>query len=1275
MKQKWKRIGSLILSVCMVFTMLPTMAFAETGDVDSGASLGVSGTITAFEKLSAEVAEQTVETGTAEDELNLPDELTVTVTTGSAITATVSGNATATDSEAEEPEKAEPEEVETTVEVSGWTSDPAYDGDTAGVYTFTPSLALPKGLTVAGGVYAPQITITVEEAAAPQARDVLNTVAGTIEIAEQPIASLEADYEWDGSPGTISVKAHATNGADVKYQWVAIFSGGVEGRDTTDNKSSFTIPMFLPEVREYYCELTAEGCTPIESDKTTVTINKATYSGIESDTIYVMANRETIDNAYTLPSLPVSDMSYEVNGSGSSLISGTPIVQTDASTNSDWVLIFNTTSQPANTQEDILLTINGDFIYKDSSFTLTVKTFDKIPVNITGVTGTNDEFSGNPHLGYIGEPDTGEYAGELDYIYKGRDGTDYDSEDAPTNPGDYTATISIPVDEDYEGVLNVDFSIKKKEIKIKTADVFILQGEELLPIDNIPVNYIGFVGKDNANNSISQWAVPKYTVSNSNTPGTSPITFETEAILKADKERNYVLKHEDSLLTIQPAPVLPTYKLTVNNGIGSGEYEGDKTVTITANSASEGKRFKEWNIEPTVEFVDGTTKNSSTVKLKMPNTSVTATATYEAIPGGTVSVNGVSLNKSTLSLYSNTTPDTATLIGTVTPSDATNKAVTWVSGNTAVATVDQSGNVKAVGNGMAVITATTTDGGYTASCTVMVTTYSSGGDGGSSSGGSPTTPITTTPGIKPNQPVTASAPVTATAGAGGSANAAITDKTITDAIAKAQADVKAQGKTANGTFVALNITMPKGATSLTTTLTRSSLNSLISAGVTSLEINGSPVAVTFDLKALQEIQKQSSGTISITIAPNTNLSAAAKAMIGTRPVYDITISYTKDGKNATVTSFGGGVATVSIPYAPAKGETVGALYAVHVDNKGNATRIAGSAYDVNSRSIIFTTTHFSLYGIGYTAPSAKFTDIYSHWGKEAIDYVVGRGLLSGASDTTFAPNNAMTRGMLVTALGSLSGVDTKLYTANSFTDVKADSAFRPYIEWAYSKCVVQGIGNSQFAPDRAITREEIAVIFANYAKATGYKLPVTREATTYGDASSIGSAYKTAVTAMQQAGIMMGGTGNKFNPKCNATRAEVSSMLHRYIKLTIDPDTALGWALNDAGQYLYYKNGKVLSGMQTIGGMKYFFNTDGTLKTGWVKDGDNWRYYSENKAAIGWLDISDKRYYFTKEGLMVSGKWLEIDGKWYYLNADGSLAKDTKIGEYEVDENGVWKTK
>ena len=539
--------------------------------------------------------------------------------------------------------------------------------------------------------------------------------------------------------------------------------------------------------------------------------------------------------------------------------------------------------------------------------------------------------------------------------------------------------------------------------------------------------------------------------------------------------------------------------------------------------------------------------------------------------------------------------------------------------------------------------------------------------GGPSSNGSSSAVITSE--NKPDQPVIGSVNASGKI-SDNHAVITITDSMVKTAIEKAQADAKAQGKTANGIGAEVSISAPN-AKSFTIITERAALNRLVSTNVKLFQIAGLPVNISFDLTSLKQQQAQGSGDITMTLKPVT--------VKNIRNAYDIALSTVKGGKTVNITSMGNGTATVSIPYTPGKGEAIGGLYAVSVDTKGNATRIAGSAYDTNSKCVIFATNHFPVYGIGYTAPSAKFTDISSHWAKESIDYVVGRGLLFGTSETTFAPNTAMTRGMLVTALGRLAGVDTKAYTKNSFTDVKADSAYRPYIEWAYSKGIIQGIGNSQFAPDRAITREEIAAIFANYAKATGYTLPVTRTATTYADASSIGSAYKTAVTAMQQAGIMMGGTGNKFNPKASATRAEVSSMLSRYIKLTINPDTAQGWAKNDAGQYLYYKDGKALTGTQTINGVKYFFNTDGTLKTGWVKDGGNWRFYSGNIMLVGFWDIgangNNKTYYFTKDGIMTSGKWLEIDGKWYYFYADGSLARSTKIDEYEVDANGVRKIK
>lgn len=799
-----------------------------------------------------------------------------------------------------------------------------------------------------------------------------------------------------------------------------------------------------------------------------------------------------------------------------------------------------------------------------------------------------------------------------------------------------------------------------------------------------------------------------------------------------DPTKTGYLKYSDSksggVVWVKDTPPPATYPLTVQSGIGGGSFTKDSIVTIIANSAPAGQRFKEWEVSPVVIFTDASSKTDAIAKFIMPAQAVTATAAYEALPdshyaitiqndgNGTASANVNSAAKGeeiTLTASANggyVFKEWQVISGGVSivnskfimpEANVTIKAIfepiptipynVTVNGSHALITgagsyVQNAAVTINAGNrsGYSFIGWTSSDGVIFANSNSAITTFSMPAknvtvtanwsyNGGSDSTGYSGSAVITTPEKRPDQPAAAAIAITATAGANGTACAAIPDQYITDAIAKAQSSAKAQGKTAFS--VELDVTMPQGANSLTVTLSQNAVSSLVSAGASSLDLNESLVSVSLDQKAMEAIHSQSSGNIIISITPVKTLPDSAKILVGSRPVYEITISYVKDGKTIVISSFNGGIVTLGIPYKPGKNEAVGYLYGVYVDENGKATRITGSAYDANARVVLIPATHLSVYGIGYTAPSVKFTDVEKHWAQESIDYVVGRGLFSGVSDTAFSPDTAMSRGMLVTVLGRLAGADVSGYTQSSFTDVSVGSVFRPYIEWAYENGVVQGVGNQRFAPDRAITREEIAAIFARYANATGYKLPVIREATAYADASGIGSVYKTAVTAMQHAGIMMGGTDNQFNPKAGATRAEVGSMLHRYIKLTIDPSAAQGWALNDAGQWLCYKDGKALTGTQTIDGVKYFFSSDGALKTGWVKDGDNWRYYAGNKAAVGWLSISDKRYYLTNDGLMVSGKWLQIDSRWYYFYANGSLAKDTEVDGYEVGPDGARSTK
>ena len=141
----------------------------------------------------------------------------------------------------------------------------------------------------------------------------------------------------------------------------------------------------------------------------------------------------------------------------------------------------------------------------------------------------------------------------------------------------------------------------------------------------------------------------------------------------------------------------------------------DKTVTW----ASKDEKVATVSSDGTITAVAaGTTEITATIATiattKAAATSITIVVTVKA---PTVAVTGVSLNKTTASLE---VGESAALSATIAPANATNKAVTWKSSNTAVATVDTTGKVTGVAAGTATITVTTKDGSKTATCTVTV---------------------------------------------------------------------------------------------------------------------------------------------------------------------------------------------------------------------------------------------------------------------------------------------------------------------------------------------------------------------------------------------------------------------------------------------------------------------------------------------------------------------------------------------------------------------------
>lgn len=500
----------------------------------------------------------------------------------------------------------------------------------------------------------------------------------------------------------------------------------------------------------------------------------------------------------------------------------------------------------------------------------------------------------------------------------------------------------------------------------------------------------------------------------------------------------------------------------------------------------------------------------------------------------------------------------------------------------------------------------------------------SGSGGGSSSGGSNgsgSNDNTNQPEDKPQAPATGE---TKPIQPDKNGNAAVDNSSVQSAIDKAKQDAKKNGTTENGIGVTVPITPAADQTSFNVTIKAQTLDLLVKENVRQFTVaTDHLVSVNIGLDTLKQLDTASAGGDIILRADKVDAlrSTEAKATIGTRPVYDLSLVYLSGGKETPIANLNGHTISVRLPYTPAKGEQTGNLYAVYVDDAGKVEWITKSSYNASLKAVVFETGHFSVYGVGYKNPAPTFTDITGHWAADNILFAASRGLLSGTSDTTFSPGTGMTRGMFVTALGRLAGINPDSYQTGKFTDVKADAYYAPYVNWAAQTGIVEGVTATTFAPDTNINREQMAVIMKNYAAKLGYDLPQTLKAVTFADNTQISSWAKDAVKSMQQAGILAGKNENKFDPKGTATRAEVATVLRRFVEIVIDPQAANGWQQNDSGQWNYYRNGESVKG--------------------WLSEDQKWY----------WLD--------KVTGMMFAGGWKQIDGKWYYFYADGSMAVNT----------------
>lgn len=188
------------------------------------------------------------------------------------------------------------------------------------------------------------------------------------------------------------------------------------------------------------------------------------------------------------------------------------------------------------------------------------------------------------------------------------------------------------------------------------------------------------------------------------------------------------------------------------------------------------------------------------------------------------------------------------------------------------------------------------------------------------------------------------------------------------------------------------------------------------------------------------------------------------------------------------------------------------------------------------------------------AEDTGFSDVDADaWYAEAVAYCREHGLMNGTSDTTFEPENSLTRAMLVTVLYRSAGSPAVTGT-DDFSDTVADAYYADAVLWASQQGVVGGYGNGFFGTNDPVSREQMATILWRYAGS-----PAVSTTNRFRDAASIASYAADAVIWADANNIVTPISDGVFAPKSSATRAQVASALMNldFIKQTA-PDTTDG---------------------------------------------------------------------------------------------------------------------
>lgn len=182
----------------------------------------------------------------------------------------------------------------------------------------------------------------------------------------------------------------------------------------------------------------------------------------------------------------------------------------------------------------------------------------------------------------------------------------------------------------------------------------------------------------------------------------------------------------------------------------------------------------------------------------------------------------------------------------------------------------------------------------------------------------------------------------------------------------------------------------------------------------------------------------------------------------------------------------------------------------------------------------------------------NFTDVKeTDWFFKGVEYVVDKGIMSGVSENEFAPSGKLTRAMLVQMLYNMESRPA-CDAENAFMDVPVGQWYTDAVIWANDAKIVSGMGEGLFAPNMEITREQMVAMLYNYAKYRGYDVTASADLSAFADTASVSAWAQPAMQWAVAEGYISGMGDSQLAPQGTATRAEIASVIMRFMEATAE---------------------------------------------------------------------------------------------------------------------------